>query len=60
MVWVVDREQGSITATPIKISTVGDREIIVSERLITGQTVVSAGVQKLDEKQRVRVWESLP
>jgi RND family efflux transporter MFP subunit len=60
MVWVVDREQGSITATPIKITTVGDREIVVSEGLITGQTVVSAGVQKLDEKQRVRVWESLP
>jgi RND family efflux transporter MFP subunit len=59
-VWVVDQEQGSIAATPIKISLVGDREVVVSEGLAIGQSIVSAGVQKLDEKQRVRVWESLP
>ncbi len=59
-VWVFDKENGSITAKPIKISMVGDREIVVSEGLAIGQSIVSAGVQKLDEKQRVRVWESLP
>jgi len=59
-VWVFDKENGSISAKSIKISMVGDREIVVSEGLAVGQSIVSAGVQKLDEKQRVRVWESLP
>jgi multidrug efflux system membrane fusion protein len=59
-VWLVDTQVGSITAKPIKISMVGDREVVVSEGLAVGQIVVSAGVQKLNEKLRVRVWESLP
>ncbi len=59
-VWVVDREQGSIAAIPIKISSFNDLEVVISEGLAVGQTIVSAGVQKLDEHQRVRVWESLP
>jgi RND family efflux transporter MFP subunit len=60
MVWLVDLDSGSISAKSIRIALVGDREVVVSDGLVAGQTIVSAGVQKLDEKLRVRVWESLP
>ena len=59
-VWLFDAENGTIAAKPIRISMVGDREVIVSEGLAVGQKIVSAGVQKLDENLKVRVWESLP
>ena len=59
-VWLVDTQHGTINATPIKIALVGDREVKVSAGLTNGQTIVSAGVQKLDEGVRVRVWENLP
>lgn len=59
-VWLVDIQEGTIAPKPVQIAMIADDKVIVSNGLAIGQTIVSAGVQKLDEKIRVRVWENLP
>ncbi len=59
-VWLLDETGTSIRAQPISIAKYGDENIVVSSGLKLGDKIVSAGVQKLDEGLRVRVWEIQP
>ncbi len=56
-VWLIDPESGSISLTPIQISVFGENDVVVTSGLTRGQSIVSAGVQKLDASIKVRTWE---
>lgn len=52
-VWVI--ENGAVTLKPVQIATFGDAEVQVWEGLQDGDIIVSAGVNKLREGQKVRM-----
>jgi len=52
-VWVVNNE--SVTLRPIKIGAFGDGKVQVLEGLQNGDVIVTAGVHKLKEGQKVRI-----
>jgi membrane fusion protein, multidrug efflux system len=56
-VWLVDAEHGTLSPTAIKVAVFGTEWLTVAEGLVPGQRIVSAGVQKLDEGMKIRVWE---
>jgi len=61
-VWLAEPEKSNpnvyrIRPRIIQVESYGDHMIEVSDGLAKGQLIVSAGVQKLDEAIRVRVWE---
>ncbi len=52
-VWVVSNE--TVTLRPIKVGAFGDNKVQVLEGLQDGDVIVTAGVQKLHEGQKVRL-----
>lgn len=54
-VWLVDEEAGSVRSVPVQLGETLDGERIVIAGVMSGQLVVSAGVQRLAEGQAVRV-----
>jgi RND family efflux transporter MFP subunit len=54
-VWVVDEAQGTVSLRPVSVSGIEGEKALVSDGLKPGETVVTAGVQKLHAGQRVRV-----
>jgi len=52
-VWVINNE--SVTLRPIKIGAFGDGKVQVLEGLQNGDVIVTAGVHKLKEGQKVRI-----
>lgn len=56
-VWTIAPDTGFLTLTPVNVSVYGDETIVVDKGLVSGQWIVSAGVQKLDASIRVRPWE---
>lgn len=52
-VWII--RDGVVTLRPIKVGTFGDNKVQVLEGLQTGDVIVTAGVQKLREGQKVRL-----
>lgn len=57
-VWVVDGE-GKPTLKPVKVAAYEAREVLVGSGLSEGDRVVTLGVAKLDEGQKLRVVERL-
>jgi multidrug efflux system membrane fusion protein len=52
-VWVITNE--TVTLRPIKVGAFGDNKVQVLEGLQDGDVIVTAGVQKLHEGQKVRL-----
>ena len=57
-VWVIDVD-GRPKLRPVEVAAYEARSVLVARGLREGETVVTLGVQKLDEGQRVRVVEAL-
>lgn len=51
-VWVI--REGTVSLRPIKVGAFGDNQVQVLEGLQNGEVIVTAGVQKLREGQKVR------
>jgi multidrug efflux pump subunit AcrA (membrane-fusion protein) len=53
--WIVDRTSGSISLKPVTVSAIeGDRALIAAG-IGGGETIVTAGVHKLEPGQKVRL-----
>jgi membrane fusion protein, multidrug efflux system len=56
-VWLLDEKESSIRAQPVSITKYGNENVFIASGLNRGDKIISAGVQKLDESLRVRIWE---
>lgn len=56
-VWLVDEQTATVKTMPVRLGETLDGERIAVEGLAAGQLLVSAGVQRLSEGQRVRLPE---
>lgn len=56
-VWVVDPADGSVVLKAVSVARYETDRVIVSEGLVKGEIVVTAGVNRLREKQKVRLIE---
>lgn len=59
MLYVVDKDAGSLTKKPVKVLRFDAQEVLVQSGVEEGELVVSLGVQKLDPAQKVRVVDAL-
>lgn len=60
-VWVLPQQAGQLQLRPVQLASLDTVSIRVSAGLSPGERVVVAGVHRLDEKQKVKVWdERLP
>jgi RND family efflux transporter MFP subunit len=57
-VWVVDQQSGAVALRPIVLARFESDRIVVSEGLSKGDVVVTAGVNRLREGQKVRLAEA--
>ena len=58
-VWLVDEQAGTVRSVPVQLGETLDGERIVVAGVVSGQLVVSAGVQRLAEGQAVRLPEKV-
>ena len=58
-VWLVDEQAGTVKSVPVQLGEALDGERIVVAGVVSGQLVVSAGVQRLAEGQAVRLPEQV-
>lgn len=58
-VWVVGREPGRPTLTPVEVREYRQESVLVAAGLKAGDLVVTAGVQKIDPGMVVRPWEQV-
>ncbi|MGE0701707.1 MAG: efflux RND transporter periplasmic adaptor subunit [Hyphomicrobiaceae bacterium] len=56
-VWVVDRQAGTVALRPVVLARFESDRIVVSEGIQKGDVVVTAGVNRLREGQKVRLAE---
>ena len=56
-VWIVDPARGSLQLRPVAIARYETDRVVVGEGLTKGDVVVTAGVNRLRENQKVRVSE---
>ncbi len=57
LVWLVDEQAATVKSVPVKLGETQPGERIAVDGLAAGQLLVSAGVQRLDEGQAVRLPE---
>jgi RND family efflux transporter MFP subunit len=58
-VWVVDRAAGTVSLRPISLARFESDRIVVSDGLVKGDIVVTAGVNRLREGQKVRTADAV-
>jgi len=58
IVWRIDTKTGLVEAVPVVIDEYRNETAVVRGDFHSGDRIVSAGVQRIDEKSKVRVWES--
>jgi RND family efflux transporter MFP subunit len=57
-VWVLDREQSVVHKRPVTIGQLeGSKNIFITDGLKDGETIVIAGITRLEEGMKVRPWE---
>jgi membrane fusion protein, multidrug efflux system len=56
-VWVVGREAGRPTLTPVEVREYRQDSVVIAGGVKPGDLVVTAGVQKIDPAMAVRPWE---
>jgi RND family efflux transporter MFP subunit len=54
-VWLLDRQQMTVTRTPIKLASVSGNDVVVASGVAPGDTVVTAGVHLLEPGQKVKL-----
>ena len=57
MVWVVDPESGAVESRPVTVGQMAGDQILVTEGLRDGDTVVISGMSQLRPGMKVRPWE---
>lgn len=57
--WLVNEQAGTVSSVPVQLGEALDGERIVVAGVVSGQLVVSAGVQRLAEGQAVRLPEQV-
>jgi len=57
LVWLVDEQAATVKSVPVRLGEALAGERIAVEGLAAGQLLVSAGVQRLAERQAVRLPE---
>lgn len=60
IVWRIESDSGRVEAVVVDIIQYRNETAIVRGPFRSGDRIVSAGVQRVDENSRVRVWESKP
>jgi membrane fusion protein, multidrug efflux system len=58
-VWVVGREAGRPTLTPVEVREYRQESVVIAAGVKPGDLVVTAGVQKIDSGMVVRPWEEV-
>jgi multidrug efflux system membrane fusion protein len=58
-VWLVDEQTGTVRSAPVQVGEPLDGEHITVTGLVSGQLLVSAGVQRLAEGQAVRLPDGI-
>ena len=58
IVWRIDLASGQVEAVAIEILQYRNETVVVRGPFLSGDRIVSAGVQRIDENSRVRVWEA--
>jgi RND family efflux transporter MFP subunit len=58
-VWVVGREAGRPTLTPVEVREYRQESVVIADGVKAGDLVVTAGVQKIDSGMVVRPWEEV-
>ena len=58
MVWRIASDSGRVEAVPVEILQYRTETVIVRGPIRSGDQIVSAGVQRIDENSTVRVWEA--
>jgi RND family efflux transporter MFP subunit len=58
-VWVVGREPGHPTLTPVEVREYRQESLVIAAGVKPGDLVVTAGVQKIDPGLVVRPWEEV-
>ncbi|NJO24362.1 MAG: hypothetical protein HC868_17385 [Sphingomonadales bacterium] len=56
-VWIVDPARGSVVLKPVTVSRYETDRVVIGAGLEKGDVVVTAGVNRLRENQKVRVAE---
>jgi RND family efflux transporter MFP subunit len=57
--WVVDRANGTVTETPVRIAGYESESVLVVDGVAEGAEVVALGAHKIDAGQKVRVVQNL-
>ncbi|WP_397569229.1 efflux RND transporter periplasmic adaptor subunit [Schlesneria sp. T3-172] len=58
-VWVVGREAGQPTLTPVEVREYRQESVVIAAGVKPGDLVVTAGVQKIDPGMVVKPWEDI-
>ena len=58
IVWRIDLATGQVEAVKVEILQYRNETVVVRGPFHSGDRIVSAGVQRVDENSRVRVWEA--
>ena len=60
-VWGIDQERMTAKKLPVKVGQItGSENVVVQEGLSGGEVIAVAGVTKLSEGMKVRIWEDTP
>jgi RND family efflux transporter MFP subunit len=59
-VWVVDAATGSVTQRQVTVARYGSNDAVISDGLHDSEEIVTLGVQKLQNAERVRPMTRLP
>lgn len=59
-VWVIDAQSETVSLRNVDVSRYGPADVVVSQGLVAGEIVVTAGVQTLHPGQKVRLLGSAP
>lgn len=58
-VWILDKTSSTVKLHPVKVARIETDRVVISEGLTEGDVVVTAGVNRLSEGQKVRSAESI-
>jgi len=58
IVWRIAHDSGRVDAVPVNIVQYRTETVIVRGPIRSGDQIISAGVQRIDENSTVRVWEA--
>jgi multidrug efflux pump subunit AcrA (membrane-fusion protein) len=59
-VWVFNRPSGSVVLKPVTVARYEADTVIIGSGLATGEVVVTAGIDRLRENQKVRLAAPMP